>query len=241
MVIGTCALAMFIMKKGIIISRVIFLTWNVDIHIMTKRNIGYILSISIALIGFNLTSNAFAADVNKLVEACANCHGKDGASTNSDVPIIGGYSIEFLVNNLKAYKDKERNCPETEYKSGSKKGTKTDMCKMVKDLSEDDMKLIAQYLSKKKFVRAKQKFDAALAAKGKEIHEMSCEKCHSDGGTSAKDDTGMPAGQWTPYLKQAFDEFLTGKRPIAKKMKLRMDDLSKEDINALINYYASFK
>ena len=206
-----------------------------------KKHTKNILLACAVLFGFCQAGSAFAIDVNKLVETCANCHGKGGASTESDVPIIGGYSTEFLTNNLKAYKSKDRNCPETEFKSGSKKGSKTDMCQMVKDLNDNDIKLVAQYFSKKKFVRAKQKFDPALAAKGKEIHEMSCEKCHSEGGTVAKDDAGMPAGQWIPYLKQAFDEFSSGKRPIAKKMKAKLDDLNKDDINALINYYASFK
>jgi cytochrome subunit of sulfide dehydrogenase len=208
---------------------------------MTKRYAEYILLAVAALFSLSLMGNARAADVNKLVETCANCHGKGGASTEPEVPIIGGYSVEFLVNNLTAYKNKERDCPETEYRTGSKKGTKTDMCKIVKELGDSGIKQVAQYFAKQKFVRAKQKFDPALAAKGKEVHDMYCEKCHSDGGTVAKDDAGMPAGQWMPYLKRAFDEFNTGKRPIAKKMKLKMDELSKEDIDALINYYASFK
>lgn len=192
------------------------------------------------LFGVSLSGVSYGADVKKLTDTCASCHGKGGASSEPDVPIIGGYSEEFLVNNLNAYKNKERACPETEYKSGSKKGTKTDMCKMAKDLGDSDIRLVAQYYSKQKFVRAKQKFDPELAKKGKEIHEMYCEKCHSEGGTVSTDDSGMPAGQWTPYLKQAFEEFNSGKRPIAKKMKLKMDELSKSDIEALINYYASF-
>ena len=208
---------------------------------MMKKNFGHFLTICIAIFGLSLASNASAIDVKKLVDTCATCHGKGGASTEPTVPIIGGYSVEFLVNNLKAYKTNDRACPETEYKSGSKKGTKTNMCKMVKDFSDDDIKQVAKYYSERKFIRAKQKFDPALAAKGKEIHDMSCEKCHSDGGTAAKDEAGLPAGQWIPYLKQAFEEFNTGKRPIAKKMKLKLDDLNKDDIDALINYYASFK
>lgn len=194
-----------------------------------------------ALFGFILIGDAGAIDVGKLAETCANCHGKGGASTEPDIPIIGGYSEEFLVNNLTAYKNKERDCPETKYRAGSRKGSKTDMCQVVKNLDDGDIKQIAGYFAKKKFVRAKQKFDPALARKGKEIHEMYCEKCHSEGGTVATDDAGMPAGQWIPYLKQAFDEFYAGKRPIAKKMKLKMDEIDKADIDALINYYASFQ
>ena len=209
---------------------------------MIKRVTEFTMLASAALLGISFASTIWAADVNKLVETCANCHGKGGASTEPEVPIIGGYSTEFLVNNLKAYKNQERACPETEYKSGSKKGTKTDMCKMVKDLKDDDIKQIAQYYSKQKFVRAKQqKFDAALAAKGKEVHEIYCEKCHSEGGTVAKDEAGLPAGQWMPYLKHAFEEFNNGKRPITKKMKAKMDELEPADIDALINYYGSFK
>jgi cytochrome subunit of sulfide dehydrogenase len=208
---------------------------------MIKGFTEYTLLACAAFFSLSLAGNACAADANKLVETCANCHGKGGASTEPEVPIIGGYSAEFLVNNLKAYKSQERACPETEYKTGSKKGTKTNMCKMVKDLNDNDIKQIAQYFAKQKFVRAKQKFDPALAAKGKEIHDIYCEKCHSEGGTVAKDEAGLPAGQWIPYLKQAFEEFNTGKRPIAKKMKLKMDELEKADFEALIQYYASFK
>jgi len=208
---------------------------------MKKSSTEHILAASLVILGLSLASNAGAADVKKLTETCANCHGKAGASTEHEIPIIGGYSEEFLVNNLTAYKNKDRACPETEFKSGSNKGKKTDMCKMVKDLGEGDIKQIAQYFSKQKFVRAKQKFDPELAKKGKEVHELYCEKCHSEGGTVSKDDAGMPAGQWTPYLKQAFEEFNTGKRPIAKKMKLKMDELTPSDIDALINYYASFQ
>ncbi len=207
---------------------------------MLKKYTEFTLLACAALISLFLIGNAWAADVNKLVAVCADCHGKGGASKESDVPIIGGYSVEFLVNNLKAYKTQDRDCPETKFRSGSKKGQKTSMCKMVKDLNDSDINKVAQYFSKQKFVRAKQKFDAALAEKGKEIHDIYCEKCHSEGGTAAEDEAGLPAGQWMPYLRQAIDEFNTGKRPIPKKMKRKMDELEPADFEALIHYYASF-
>lgn len=208
---------------------------------MTKKYIEYTLLVCAALFSFSLMNSAWAIDVDKLAETCANCHGKGGASTESDIPIIGGYSAESIIGNLTAYKNKERDCPETKYRAGSKKGTKTDMCQMVKDLNDSDIKQIAQFFAKQKFVRAKQKFDPALAKKGKEVHDIYCEKCHSEGGTVAGDDSGIPAGQWIPYLKQAFDEFSSAKRPIPKKMKMKMDEINKADIDALINYYGSFQ
>lgn len=195
-------------------------------------------SLACALI-LGLAGAASANDINKLVESCADCHGKNGASTEPDIPIIGGYSIEFLTDNLNAYKNKDRDCPETKVRAGSKKGTKSDMCQVVKDMSESDIKQIAEHFSKQKFVRAKQKFDPVLAKRGKQVHDQYCEKCHSEGGTVAGDDAGMPAGQWMPYLRQAFDEFYTGKRPIAKKMKIKLDEINKSDLEALIHFYGS--
>jgi sulfide dehydrogenase cytochrome subunit len=112
---------------------------------------------------------------------------------------------------------------------------------VAKDLSEADIKGLAQHFAGKKFVRAQQKFDAALAKKGKEIHEHSCDKCHSEGGSLASDDAGIMAGQWMPYLKEQFKDFKDGKRPMVKKMKPKMEKIDAAEIDALVNYYGSFK
>ena len=184
---------------------------------------------------------AWATELGTMLENCANCHGKDGASRESDVPIIGGVSATFLADSLTAYKQKERPCPETKYLEGSKKGQKTDMCQIAKDLSDAEIKQLAEALAGKKFVRAQQTFDAALAAKGKSYHDNHCEKCHSEGGSLASDDAGILAGQWIPYLRETFEEYKSGKRPMEEKMKPKMDKVDKAAIEALVNYYGSFK
>ena len=207
---------------------------------MKRKVTGLVLLAGAGL--FSLTvANGAAADVNKLVETCVECHGKDGASHDSDVPTIAGYSAPYINDSLTAYKNKERPCPETKFREGAKKGQKTDMCNVVKDLSAADTKELAQYFAGKKFVRANQKFDAALAQKGKVIHEDHCEKCHSEGGSLASDDAGILAGQWMPYLDETFKEYKSGKRPMEKKMKPKIDKLGPGEIQALINYYGSFK
>jgi sulfide dehydrogenase cytochrome subunit len=208
---------------------------------MKQKTAGYSIWICSALFSLAIATGAWAADIHKLVEDCTHCHGKGGASTEPDVPIIGGYSADYIFSSLTALKNQERPCPETEYRSGDKKGTKTDMCQVVKDMSHSDIKQVAQYFSEQKFVRAKQKFDPELAKKGQEIHEKHCEKCHSNGASAAKDDAGIQAGQHMAYLEQMCKEFLSGARPIPKKMKARLEQLDKESINALINYYGSFQ
>lgn len=207
----------------------------------TQRVTGLAIAAGAALFSLTLATAAVAADVNKLVENCANCHGKNGVSTESDVPIIAGLSAPYLSDNLDAYKKKVRPCPESKYESGDKKGQKTDMCRIAKDLSEADIKQVSQHFAGKKFVRPQQKFDPVLAAKGKQIHERSCDKCHAEGGSLASDDGGILAGQWMPYLDATFKEYHSGKRIAPKKMQPKMEKLEQADFDALVNYYGSFK
>lgn len=193
------------------------------------------------VIGMSLAGYAAAADIAKLEESCTNCHGKDGASTESDVPIIGGISKTFMEYNLADYKGKKRPCPEVAFKAGPNKGKKTDMCQIAKDLSDSDITQLAKFYAGKKFVRAVQKSDPVLAKKGKAIHQENCEKCHANDGSDVKDDAGMLAGQTTPYLRKTFQEYKAGKRNMEQKMKPRIDELNNDGIEALLNYYASFK
>lgn len=186
--------------------------------------------------------DAAAADINKLVEPCADCHGKDGASTDSKVPIIGGFSAPYLIDSMKSYKDKERPCPEFEYPEGANKGKKTTMCEIADDISDGDSKEMANYFAGKPFVRAtNQKFDPALAEKGKAVQDDLCVKCHDKGGSLASDDSGILAGQWMPYVRQALKDYSAGDRPMTKKMEKKYKKLSDDDIEALIHYFGSFQ
>jgi cytochrome subunit of sulfide dehydrogenase len=196
----------------------------------------------VAMVAGALALSAGArADVAAALETCAGCHGNDGASTSSEVPIIGGYSATYLADSLNNYKNKARPCPKANYSAGAQKGQSSDMCTIAAALSDADVTAIADALSKKPFVRARQSADAAKAAHGKQIHEASCAKCHTDGGSSPDDDSGILAGQWIPYINHTFEEFGSGKRPLPKKMKPKFDPLSKEDLDALAHYYGSFK
>jgi len=194
-----------------------------------------------ALAAVLFAPGAWAADVNALVETCASCHGNDGVSAEADVPTIAGYSAQYISEQLKAYQKKERPCPETDVRSGAKKGTKSDMCQVAKDLGDSDIDHLASFFEKKKFVAAQQSFDAALAAKGKEIHDANCDKCHQQNGTRPDDDAGILAGQRMQYLKAQFEDFKAGTRTMLKSMKTKIDKLQKEDVDALVNYYGSLK
>jgi len=182
-----------------------------------------------------------AADIGELTRACADCHGKDGASTESDIPIIGGISEQYVLDSMAVYKEKERPCAETEYRTGENKGSKTDMCKIADDLSDEEIEELAKFFAGKEFVTVKQTTDPEKAALGAKLHETGCEKCHEDGGRSTEDDAGILAGQWMPYLEQSFKDFISGDRAQPKKMKPKMEKLDATDIENLIHYYGSLQ
>lgn len=183
---------------------------------------------------------ARAADPATLFEQqCAACHGRNGASTEPTIPIIGGYSAKYVVDSLRAFRKKLRTCAEVTIPAGPKKGTRSDMCKVVDNLSEADGEALARYLAAQRFVRARQAFDAAKAQKGAAVYKLRCEKCHENNGASPDEDNGILAGQWMPYMREQMAGFRTGKRPIDDKMKQRLDRVNRDDEEALLHFFAS--
>jgi len=173
---------------------------------------------------------------------CAGCHGKDGASTDKDVPVIGGLSEQYLLDQMAAYHDDKRPCAESKFRHGDTKRKATTMCRIAKDLGADETARIAKELAAKPFVRVKkQNFDAAKAGAGKKVHDLQCEKCHADAGSVAEDDAGILAGQHMEYMGTTFKEYDTGKRPMPVKMKAKWDKLKAEEKEALLHYYGSLQ
>ena len=198
-----------------------------------------IIALSAMLSGL-ISLQSSAADIDKLTEACADCHGVEGVSTIAEVPTIGGFSSQYFLDSMVAYIDEDRPCPEFKYPAGPDKGEKITMCKIAEDISEDDTEELAEYYAGKPFVHAKQKFDSKLAEKGKAVHDDLCEKCHGDGGSLASDDAGLLAGQWMKYLEVTFQDYSSGDRKQPKKMKKKMKKLDDTTTEQLIHYYGSF-
>jgi len=112
------------------------------------------------------------------------------------------------------------------------------MGRLAKAYSDDDIKAIAEFFGDKKFLRHKQAVDAAKVAKGKQLHEENCKKCHQEGGRESEDG-GVIAGQWMEYLQINMSDFQAKKRPMPKKMAEKYEGLSKDDLDALTHFYAS--
>ena len=194
-------------------------------------------AIMIAGLALGVSAAASAADAKLMMGAstsmlannCQGCHGTDGASVGPASPTIAGLSRDYFIEVMEGFA------------SGEVKATIMD--RIATGYTKEEIAQLADYYGGLPFVKAVQTFDSAQVKEGEKLHDKYCEKCHADGGTSAEDDAGVLAGQWTPWVKWSIDDFRAGHREMPKKMKKQMEKmLSKEgtaSIDALLNYYAS--
>lgn len=167
---------------------------------------------------------AAASTPAMLSNTCGGCHGTNGASVGPSMPTLGGQPAEYIVESMKKFKSGER--------------PSSIMGRLAKAYTDDDFKAMGEFFGEKKFIRHKQDVDAAKVAKGKRVHEENCKKCHQEGGRESEDG-GVIAGQWKEYLQINVSDFQSKKRPMPKKMAEKFEGLSQDDLDALINFYAS--
>lgn len=192
-----------------------------------------------SMAAISLFSAANASDIDSLMKGCNDCHGNNGVSQWTDVPTIAGIDAFGHADALFLFRDEELPCSESKYRQGDTARAPTTMCALAAKLSDDQIEALADAYSELPFVPAKQPFDAALAKAGKAVHDKLCDQCHSEGGSNVEDEASIIAGQWAGYLEASFANYFSGERPQDKKMEEKMDELSADDVKALIHYYAS--
>jgi sulfide dehydrogenase cytochrome subunit len=197
-----------------------------------------VIRIASLVAAFGLAASASAGAPAKAA-GCDDCHGKNGISTQADMPSIAGMPVISHEDQLAAYKNKERPCTKVKFVSGNHPAdAKDDMCSIAAKLSDEEMTELAEHYAGLAFVPFKNAVDPAKAAAGKKYHVTNCDKCHSKGGSSTKDDAGILAGQPKGYLVQAFKELRAGQRPMQDKKAPKIKALKDADVEALIEFYA---
>jgi len=182
---------------------------------------------------------AFAGGLDELIAQCDGCHGPEGASSFSDIPIIGGQSPGYISDSLTSFQDWGRPCVKSRYRYGDTSRPKTDMCKITAGLSNEDFAALTAHYSALPFVPAKQEFDATLVEAGADLQAKHCETCHHQGGKSVEGLGPRLAGQWTPYLRATLKYVPTGEHLVPHAMESILTDLTEDDLNAILSFYAS--
>lgn len=167
-----------------------------------------------------------------LADTCAGCHGTDGLSSGPASPTIAGMDDEYFVELMQGFRD------DSIYS--------TIMGRIARGYSDEEIEAMGEFFEEQSFQAADQEFDTALVDKGAKLHDKFCEKCHSEGGKILEDEEYyILAGQWTPYLHNAINDFVEKRREMPKKMKSKLNDLLAKEgddgVKALFAFYASEK
>jgi len=172
------------------------------------------------------------ASADMLAGICYGCHGTNGNSVGPAAPSIAQMEKTAFVETMQAFR------------SGDTYGTI--MGRIAKGYTDEEIERMAGHFAARKFVPAKQKFDAAAARIGARLHNKYCEKCHEDGGkpiTGEDAEYSLLAGQWIPYLENSITDFRAGHRKMPRKMKKKLDKLIKKagdkGLTAINAFYAS--
>jgi sulfide dehydrogenase cytochrome subunit len=182
---------------------------------------------SLAFSGTGIAGNASA---EALAYTCAGCHGTNGASGGPATPSLAGMSAVYIQESMKDFKEGER--------------ISTIMTRIAKGYDDADIEKMAKFFAAQKRHTADQP-TGKMASQGAKLADKYCEKCHSENGALADDDSGILAGQWSPYLRYTLIDAMDGTHDMGKKMMKKLNQLHKkegdEGIQALLDFYASQK
>jgi sulfide dehydrogenase cytochrome subunit len=190
---------------------------------------------TLASIALMFAAAAAAASGADIARKCDQCHGDNGHSKTEDIPSIGGFSEFGIVDLLDSYRNGNRQARAVALPDG----TETDMQEIAQSLSEDDTMAAAEHYAAQTWQPHEQTFDAALARRGAAIHDIKCDKCHSEGGGVKDDDLAIMSGQWRQYLEMEIQDFDAGTRKMAPKMQDKYKTLSADDKKAIVEMYIS--
>jgi cytochrome c553 len=154
---------------------------------------------------------------------CVACHGEGGRSTIAANPILAGQTSRYLYLQLRDFQEGRRSDPQ--------------MSPMVKDLSRDELRELADWFSQQKPPIQAFKVDAEKARLGKaKADETLCTMCHL-GGFAGQNEIPRVAGQNYQYIVKQLTDFKARRRTNdAGNMTSVSNTLSDADIDNLAHY-----
>ncbi len=166
---------------------------------------------------------ALPSDGERMAATCAGCHGTRGASPGTHIPVIGGQSSDYVKKSMKGYKD------------GTRAGGV--MVNLSKGYSDQQIDQISAAVASWKWQNSlidRKKGKGKISASGTEA----CAGCHGAKGQGTPIGphiSGQPAG----YLKEALDEYRSGRRTAAEMGMVK--EMTDQDFDKLVKFYSQQK
>ena len=149
------------------------------------------------------------------------------------IPIIAGMPAPHIEEAIYAYVDGARQCTRVQ-----------EMCETVAALSEEEVAQVAEHYAGMPRLASDDEFDQTLAARGAELHASRCAICHlRPDDEDVEYGLGIPLhGQRKEYIRFAIEDYMRGDRiSLLDAMADEIRILEPEELEALVNYYASYR
>jgi cytochrome c553 len=179
-------------------------------------------------------SSGAGSTVAATLHVCESCHGRDGRSISPTFPRLAGQQKNYIVEQLKAFRDKTRADPHA----------RTYMWGLAAGLSDPTIDAIADYYSSHDPVVGEPGTSPEIAA-GKTIYTdgipsesvPTCEACH---GEHAEGNGPIPrlAGQHQDYLARQLEAFASMERA-NEIMREISKNMTAEQISEVTAYLAT--
>jgi cytochrome c553 len=129
---------------------------------------------------------------------CVACHGDGGRSTIAANPILAGQTSRYLYLQMRDFQEGRRSDPQ--------------MSPMVKDLTRDELRELADWFAQQKPPIQNFKVDAEKAKLGKvKADDTLCTMCHL-GGFKGQNEIPRVAGQHYEYIVKQLGDFKAKRR-----------------------------
>jgi cytochrome c553 len=166
------------------------------------------------------------------ISVCSTCHGRQGRSISSTFPNLAGQQKEYLIAQLKAFRDKSRADPHAQ----------TYMWGMAANLDDATIARLAAYYSAQRSASGSAQ-DPTESAEGKNIFEHGtsdkkippCVTCHGAKGEGAGT-TPRLAGQHRALLERELAAFAANTRAnvIMHQQTMNLTDRQISDVSAYL-------
>jgi sulfide dehydrogenase cytochrome subunit len=162
-----------------------------------------------------------------LSNTCAGCHGTAGVSAGHSTPVLAGLPREYFRRTMQRYKSGER--------------YSTIMGRIARGYSDAEIDAMAAFFEKQEWTSASRKLDPKMVARGKELHDNKCARCHLGEGLYTEYRLPRIGGQWPDYLVVHLKNAKTSafKQPQPKLMKESLEELTEGELAALAQFYAT--
>ncbi len=180
-----------------------------------------ILSLVLTFASATVMADEYAA-IRETIELCEGCHGKNGASTDGEFPVLAGQEFYYLYVQLK------------DFKSGLRKSDT--MGPTVVELEKKQLKTLAKFYSEQVWPNIGFKGDAARVRNGEmAANAGQCVACHL-GSYTGNSRVPRLAGQHPGYLEKTMLEMKDKVRNNAPSISTLMSSFSKADIADIAEY-----